>query len=140
MTPDLKDFELYEQGSVYNWPTEDGGIRIVVNLETEMDEDFNEVYSPVRAIIKAALYWLIRKQTKPDLLDLEDISPGHKLQLIGKFFEVFDPSIFSSYETRISGVKKCGDPPFMTEAMSSLEEISNDPKEDDKIRWTASEV
>ena len=43
------------------------------------------------------------------------------------------------YETRISGVKKCGDPPFMMEATSSLEDISNDSEEDEKIRWTANE-
>ena len=27
----------------------------------------------------------------------------------------------------------------MTEAMTSLEDITNDPEEDEKIRWTASE-
>ena len=79
------------------------------------------------------------KQAKPDLLDLEDISPGRKLRSLvnsSKFLiRLFSPD----YETRISGVKKCGDPPFMTEAMSSLEDISNDPKEDEKIRWTANE-
>ena len=30
-------FELYRQGSVYNWPDESGGVRIVVNEETVMD-------------------------------------------------------------------------------------------------------
>ena len=29
--------------------------------------------------------------------------------------------------------------PFMTEAMTSLQDISNDKEEDEKIRWTASE-
>ena len=33
-------FELYRQGSVYNWPDQEGGVRIVVNEETEMDDDF----------------------------------------------------------------------------------------------------
>ena len=32
-------FELYRQGSVYNWPDEDGNVRIVVNEETEEDEE-----------------------------------------------------------------------------------------------------
>ena len=131
-------FELYRQGSVYNWPTEDGGIRIVVNLETEMDEDFNE-FAPLFEPLSERPLLVDGKQAKPDLLDLEDISPGRKLRSLvnsSKFLiRLFSPD----YETRISGVKKCGDPPFMTEAMSSLEEISNDPKEDDKIRWTASE-
>ena len=131
-------FELYRQGSVYNWPTEDGGIRIVVNLETEMDEDFNE-FAPLFEPLSGRLFLVDGKQAKPDLLDLEDISPGRKLRSLvnsSKFLiRLFSPD----YETRISGVKKCGDPPFMTEAMSSLEDISNDPKEDEKIRWTASE-
>jgi hypothetical protein len=35
-------FELYRQGSVYNWPDESGRVRIVVNEETVMDDDFNE--------------------------------------------------------------------------------------------------
>ena len=35
-------FELYRQGSVYNWPDESGKVRIVVNEETVMDDDFNE--------------------------------------------------------------------------------------------------
>ena len=79
------------------------------------------------------------KQAKPDLLDLEDMSPSRKIRSLvnsSKFLiRLFSPD----YETRISGVKKCGDPPFMADAMSSLEDISNDAEEDDKIRWTASE-
>ena len=131
-------FELYRQGSVYNWPTEDGEIRIVVNLETEMDDDFNE-FAPLVEPISGKPFLIGGKQAKPDLFDLEDISPGRKLRSLvnsSKFLiRLFSPD----YETKISGVKKCGDPPFMTEAMSSLEDISNDPEEDDKIRWTASE-
>ena len=36
-----KFFELYRQGSVYNWPDAEGNPRIVVNEETVMDDDFN---------------------------------------------------------------------------------------------------
>ncbi|MDA9110475.1 hypothetical protein N9J62_01005 [bacterium] len=35
-------FEYYRQGSIYNWPTESGEVRIVLNQETIMDDDFNE--------------------------------------------------------------------------------------------------
>ena len=131
-------FELYRQGSVYNWPTEDGDIRIVVNLETVMDDDFNE-FAPLIEPLTGKPFLIDGKQAKPDLLDLEDISPGRKLRSLvnsSKFLiRLFSPD----YETRISGVKKCGDPPFMTEAMTSLQDISNDKEEDEKIRWTASE-
>ena len=131
-------FELYRQGSVYNWPTEDGEIRIVVNLETEMDDDFNE-FAPLVEPITGKPLLIDGKQAKPDLFDLEDISPGRKLRSLvnsSKFLiRLFSPD----YETKISGVKKCGDPPFMVEALGSLEDISKDPGEKEKIRWTASE-
>ena len=68
-------FELYRQGSVYNWPTEDGGIRIVVNLETVMDDDFNEfapliepvtgkpfLINGIQAIARTCLIWKILVQ------------------------------------------------------------------------------
>ena len=133
-----KFFELYRQGSVYNWPDENGDVRIVVNLETEMDDDFNE-FAPLFEPLSGKPFIIEGKQAKPDLLDLEDISPGRKLRSLvnsSKFLiRLFSPD----YETRISGVKKCGDPPFMAEAMSSLEDISNDADENEKIRWTASE-
>ena len=131
-------FELYRQGSVYNWPTEDGEVRIVVNLETVMDDDFNE-FAPLLKPLTGKPFLIGGKQAKPDLLDLEDISPGRKLRSLvnsSKFLiRLFSPD----YETKISGVKKCGDPPFMMEAMTSLEDISNDSEEDEKIRWTANE-
>ena len=131
-------FELYRQGSVYNWPTDDGEVRIVVNLETVMDDDFNE-FAPLLEPLTGKPFLVGGRQAKPDLLDLEDISPGRKLRSLvnsSKFLiRLFSPD----YETKISGVKKCGDPPFMMEAMTSLEDISNDPEEDEKIRWTANE-
>ena len=131
-------FELYRQGSVYNWPTEDGKIRIVVNLETVMDDDFNE-FAPLLEPLTGKPFLIDGKQAKPDLLDLEDISPGRKLRSLVNSSRFLIRLFSPDYETRISGVKKCGDPPFMTEAMASLEDIANDPEEDEKIRWTASE-
>ena len=131
-------FELYRQGSVYNWPTESGDIRIVVNLETVMDDDFNE-FAPLIEPLTGKPFLIDGNQAKPDLLDLEDISPGRKLRSLvnsSKFLiRLFSPD----YETRISGVKKCGDPPFLTESISTLEDIAKDPEEDEKVRWTANE-
>ena len=131
-------FELYRQGSVYNWPTESGDTRIVVNIETVMDDDFNE-FAPLIEPLTGKPFLIDGIQAKPDLLDLEDISPGRKLRSLvnsSKFLiRLFSPD----YETRISGVKKCGDPPFLTEATSTLEDIAKDPEEDEKVRWTANE-
>ena len=84
---------------------------IVVNQETVMDEDFNE-FAPLFDPLSGQPFLVNGRQAKPDLLELEDISPGRKLRKLvnaSKFLiRLFSPD----YETRISGVKKSGDPPF----------------------------
>ena len=131
-------FELYRQGSVYNWPDENGKIRIVVNEETVTDDDFNE-FAPLLEPLTGKPFLIDGQQASPDVLDLEDISPGRSLRKFvnaSKFLiRLFSPD----FETRISGVKKSGDPPFLHDALPSLKEIAENPKEDDKIRWTAKE-
>ncbi|MBP52756.1 MAG: urea ABC transporter permease subunit UrtB [Opitutae bacterium] len=131
-------FELYRQGSVYNWPDEEGGVRIVVNEETEMDDDFNE-FAPLLDPLTGEPFLVGGKQAKPDLFDLEDISPGRKLRSLvnsSKFLlRLFSPDL----ETRSSGVKKCGDPPFLPESIPFLEEISENEGGDEKIKWLALE-
>ena len=131
-------FELYRQGSVYNWPDESGEVRIVVNEETEMDDDFNE-FAPLFEPITGKPFLVGGKQAKPDLFDLEDISPGRSLRNLvnsSKFLlRLFSPDL----ETRSSGVKKCGDPPFLPEAIPFLNEISEEEGGDEKIKWLARE-
>ena len=131
-------FELYRQGSVYNWPDESGEVRIVVNEETEMDDDFNE-FAPLFEPITGKAFLVDGKQAKPDLFDLEDISPGRTLRNLvnsSKFLlRLFSPDL----ETRSSGVKKCGDPPFLPEAIPFLKEISEQEGGDEKIKWLARE-
>lgn len=133
-----KFFELYRQGSVYNWPDEGGGVRIVVNEETEMDDDFNE-FAPLLDPLSGEPFLVDGKQAKPDLFDLEDISPGRKLRSLvnsSKFLlRLFSPDL----ETRSSGVKKCGDPPFLPDAIPFLEEIHQEQGGDQKIKWLAKE-
>ena len=72
-------FELYRQGSVYNWPDAGWISRIVVNQETVMDEDFNE-FAPLFDPLSGQPFLVNGQQAKPDLLELEDISPGRKLR------------------------------------------------------------
>jgi urea transport system permease protein len=131
-------FELYRQGSVYNWPDAEGVPRIVVNQETIMDEDFNE-FAPLLDPLSGKPFLVDGKQAKPDLLDLVDISPGRKLRKLvnaSKFLiRLFSPD----YETRLSGVKKSGDPPFLEDALPRLKEIAENSSEDQKVRWTARE-
>jgi len=133
-----KFFELYRQGSVYNWPTDSGGIRIVVNEETVMDDDFNE-FAPLLDPLSGLPVIVDGRQAKPDLLDLEDISPSRKLRSLVNSSKFLLRLFSQDFETRLSGVKKCGDPSFLPDAIPYLEEISEDLKEDEKIRFTAEE-
>ena len=131
-------FELYRQGSVYNWPDESGGVRIVVNEETVMDDDFNE-FAPLFEPINGKPFLVDGKQAKPDLLDLEDISPGRKIRTLVNSSKFLLRLFSKDQEVRSSGVKKCGDPPFLPEAVPFLKEIINDPSVDEKIRWLSKE-
>lgn len=131
-------FELYRQGSVYNWPDSSGRIRIVVNEETLMDDDFNE-FAPLTHPLSGKPFLVDGVQAKPDLFDLEDISPGRELRSLvnaSKFFlRLFSPDL----KTRISGVKKCGDPPYLPESIPFLQEISEGEEDGEKIKWLAKE-
>ena len=131
-------FELYRQGSVYNWPDESGEVRIVVNEETVMDDDFNE-FAPLFEPISGKPFLVDGKQAKPDLLDLEDISPGRKIRTLVNSSKFLLRLFSKDQEVRSSGVKKCGDPPFLPEAVPFLKEIINDPSVDEKIRWLSKE-
>ncbi|MFP6900067.1 MAG: urea ABC transporter permease subunit UrtB, partial [Opitutales bacterium] len=130
-------FELYRQGSVYNWPDDDGNVRIVVNEETEEDDDLNE-FAPLLDPLTGKAILIEGKQAKPDVFDLEDISPGRKLRKLvnsSKFLlRLFSPDL----EMRMSGAKKCGDPPYNADALPFLDEIV-DTDDDPKIRWVANE-
>ena len=131
-------FELYRQGSVYNWPDESGNVRIVVNEETVMDDDFNE-FAPLFEPISGKPFLVDGKQAKPDLLDLEDISPGRKIRTLVNSSKFLLRLFSKDQEVRSSGVKKCGDPPFLPEAVPFLKEIIDDPSVDEKIRWLSKE-
>jgi urea transport system permease protein len=131
-------FELYRQGSVYNWPDESGNVRIVVNEETVMDDDFNE-FAPLFEPVSGKPFLVDGKQAKPDLLDLEDISPGRKIRTLVNSSKFLLRLFSKDEEVRSSGVKKCGDPPFLPEAVPFLKEIIDDPSVDEKIRWLSKE-
>ena len=131
-------FELYRQGSVYNWPDESGGVRIVVNEETVMDDDFNE-FAPLFEPINGKPFLVDGKQAKPDILDLEDISPSRKIRSLVNSSKFLLRLFSKDQEVRSSGVKKCGDPPFLPEAVPFLKEIIDDPSVDEKIRWLSRE-
>ena len=120
MTQDWKTFlsctvrEASTTGQPDQWES-----RIVVNEETIMDDDFNE-FAPLLEPLTGKPFLVDGKQAKPDLLELEDISPSKKLRSLvssSKFLlRLFSPD----FETKLSGVKKCGDPSFLPDAIPFL--------------------
>ena len=103
-----------------------------------MDDDFNE-FAPLLYPLSGKPFLIDGKQAKPDLLDLEDISPSRKLRSLVNSSKFLLRLFSDDFETRLSGVKKCGDPPFLADALPYLKKISNNPDENEKIRFTAME-
>ena len=125
--------ENYRTGSVYLWNEQ-----IVVCTETEEDEDFNELAPLTYPLTGEPVLGDDGKQAKPDVLDLGDISPNRderKVAAQARFFlRLFSPNA----EVRLSGAKKCGDPPYNIDAVELLGEIAQKDS-DNKIRYTARE-
>ena len=125
--------ENYRGGSVYLWNEQ-----IVVCTETEEDEDFNELAPLTYPLTGEPVLGDDGKQAKPDVLDLGDISPSRderKVAAQARFFlRLFSPDA----EVRLSGAKKCGDPPYNIDAVELLGEIAQKDS-DNNIRYTARE-
>ncbi|SVE07832.1 uncharacterized protein METZ01_LOCUS460686, partial [marine metagenome] len=101
-------FDLYRQGSIYLWEdAPEGTIKIVVNEETEENDDFDEL-APLFHPLTNQPILINGKQAKPLLENLTDISPGRKVRKIvnsSKFhIRLFSPDP----KVRLSGVKKSG--------------------------------
>ena len=125
--------ESYKLGEFYLWDGE-----VVLCTETVEDEDFNEFCLLSDLLTGEPILDANGQQAQIALEELEEISPSRaerKLSNSAKFLVRLsspDP------ETRMSGVKKCGDPPGIIEAVPQLEEMAqNDPVK--KIRYIAKE-
>ena len=125
--------ESYKLSEFYLWNGE-----VVLCKETVEDEDFNEFCLLSDVLTGEPVLDADGKQAQIPLEELEEISPSRaerKLTNSAKFLVRLsspDPEI------RMSGVKKCGDPPGIIEAVPQLEEMSqNDPVK--KIRYIAKE-
>ncbi len=125
--------EAYKLGEFYLWNGE-----VVLCKETVEDEDFNEFCLLSDLLTGDPVLDTDGKQAQIALEELEEIAPSRaerKLTNSAKFLVRLsspDPDI------RLSGVKKCGDPPGIIEAVPQLEEMSqNAPVK--KIRYVARE-
>ena len=131
-------FELYRQGSVYLWEgAPEGILKIVVNEETEENDDFDELAPLVHPLTKEPVM-IDGEQARPLIEDLTDISPGRKVRKIANSSKFLIRLASPSPEVRMSGVKKAGDPPQNIDAIPSLQRISKEDT-DEKIQWTARE-
>ena len=125
--------ESYRLGELYVWNGE-----VVRCKETVEDENFNEFCLLSDVLTSKPVLDGDGKQAQIPLEELEEIAPSRaerKLTNSAKFLARLsspDPEI------RMSGVKKCGDPPGIIEAVPQLKEMSqNDPVK--KIRYIAKE-
>ena len=131
-------FDLYRQGSVYLWEDAPEGIHpVVVNEETIENDDFDEI-APLTHPLSGEKIIVEGKQLQPLWDDLTDISPGRKIRKVANSAKFLIRLASPDLETRMSGVKKSGDPPQNIDAIESLERISKDDP-DKKVRWLAKE-
>ena len=131
-------FDLYRQGSVYLWEDAPEGVHpVVVNEETIENDDFDEL-APLTHPLSGEKILVDGKQLQPLWDDLTDISPGRKIRKVANSAKFLIRLSSPDLETRMSGVKKSGDPPQNIDAIESLGSIAkNDP--DKKVRWLAKE-
>ena len=125
--------ENYRTGSVYLWNDQ-----IVVCTETEEDEDFNELAPLTHPLTGEPVLGDDGKQAKPDVSDLGDISPNRDERKVAAQARFFLRLLSPDAEVRLSGAKKCGDPPYNIDAVELLGEIAQKDS-DNNIRYTARE-
>ena len=125
--------ENYRTGSVYLWNGQ-----IVVCTETEEDEDFNELAPLTHPLTGEPVLAADDKQAKPDILDLEDMSPDRAGRLAARSALFLLKLSSPVRESRLVAVKKSGTPPYNAEAIPFLEDMAQSDT-DEKIRFTAKE-
>ena len=125
--------ENYRTGSVYLWNGQ-----IVVCTETEEDEDFNELAPLTHPLTGEPVLGADDKQAKPDILDLEDMSPDRAGRLAARSALFLLKLSSPDWESRLVAVKKSGTPPYNAEAVPFLTDMAENDT-DKKIQFTAKE-
>ena len=125
--------ESYKLGELYLWNGE-----VVLCKETVEDEDFNEFCLLAGVLTGEPILDANGKQAEIALEELDEISPSRAERKLANSAKFLVRLASPDPEIRMSGVKKCGDPPGIIEAVPQLEEMSeNDPVK--KIRYIAKE-
>ncbi len=125
--------ESYRLGEFFVWNGE-----VVICEETVEDEDFNEFCLLSDVLTAESILDADGKQATIPLEELEDISPSRAERKLANSAKFLVRLSSPDPEIRMSGVKKCGDPPGIIEAVPQLEKMAkNDPAK--KIRYIAKE-
>ena len=125
--------ESYKLGELYLWNGE-----VALCKETTEDEDFNEFCLLSDVLTAEPIIGADGKQVEIPLEELEEIAPSRTERKLANSAKFLVRLSSPDPEVRMSGVKKCGDPPGIIEAVPQLEAISqNDPVK--KIRYIAKE-
>ena len=125
--------ESYKLGEFYLWNG-----KIVLCKETVEGEDFNEFCLLSDVLTAEPILGADGEQTQIPLEELEEISPSRAERKLANSAKFLVRLSSPEPEVRMSGAKKCGDPPGIIEAVSQLEEMAqNDPVK--KIRYIARE-
>ena len=125
--------ESYKLGELYLWNGE-----VALCKETTEDEDFNEFCLLSDVLTAEPIIGADGKQVEIPLEELEEITPSRTERKLANSAKFLVRLSSPDPEVRMSGVKKCGDPPGIIEAVPQLEAISqNDPVK--KIRYIAKE-
>ncbi len=125
--------ESFKLGELYLWNDV-----VVLCKETFEDDDYNEFCRLADVLTGEPMLDASGKQYEIPIEELQEIAPSRaerKLTNSAKFLvRLSSPD----KEIRMSGAKKCGDPPGIIESISQLKEMSeNDPV--NKIRYLAKE-
>ena len=131
--PRLEGFlESYRLGSIYIWNN-----RVVLCEKTIEDDDFNEL-APLSDPLTRQPIVVDGKQVVMPIEDLIEISPGRRERRLAGSLKFLLRLSSPDPQIRLSGAKKCGDPPWIVESLDRLGEMSdNDP--DKKVRHVARE-
>ncbi len=125
--------ESYRLGEFFVWNGE-----VVICEETVEDEDFNEFCLLSDVLTAESILDADGKQATIPLEELEEISPSRAERKLANSAKFLARLSSPDPEIRMSGVKKCGDPPGIIEAVPQLEKMAkNDPAK--KIRYIAKE-
>ena len=125
--------ESYKLGELYLWN------EVVVSCKEMIeDDDYNEFCRLANVLTGEPMLDANGKQYEIPLEELQELAPSRAERKLANSAKFLVRLSSPDKEIRMSGAKKCGDPPGIIESVSQLEEMSeNDPVK--KIQYIAKE-